>query len=111
MINPVIFVRDYRLFLCFNGGMLRNPDSNNIYSVSTLNQSVANLLEREFGFIWVQGEISNLAQPASGHIYFSLKDNATKNDWALVAGFFAVQLALIFILAGDYSRYKIFLVL
>ncbi len=66
--------------------MLRNPDSNNIYSVSTLNQSVANLLEREFGFIWVQGEISNLAQPASGHIYFSLKDNSAQVSCAMFKG-------------------------
>ena len=46
--------------------------SNNIYSVSALNRSVASLLEQEFGWIWVEGEISNLSQPASGHLYFSL---------------------------------------
>ena len=66
--------------------MLNHPDSNNIYSVSTLNQSVANLLEQEFGWIWVEGEISNLAQPASGHIYFSLKDNAAQVSCAMFKG-------------------------
>ena len=58
----------------------------NIFSVSALNRSVANLLEQEFAWIWVEGEISNLAQPASGHIYFSLKDNAAQVSCAMFKG-------------------------
>jgi len=58
----------------------------NIFSVSTLNRSVANLLEQEFAWIWVEGEISNLAQPASGHIYFSLKDSAAQVSCAMFKG-------------------------
>ena len=45
-----------------------------IYNVTRLNREVRAILEGSFPSIWVQGEISNLAQPASGHIYFSLKD-------------------------------------
>jgi exodeoxyribonuclease VII large subunit len=60
--------------------------SNNIYSVSTLNRTVASLLEQEFGWIWVEGEISNLSQPASGHLYFSLKDNAAQVSCAMFQG-------------------------
>jgi len=45
-----------------------------VYSVSALNESVRDLLEGEFPLIWVEGELSNLARPASGHLYFSLKD-------------------------------------
>jgi len=45
-----------------------------IYSVSELTGEVRHTLEQAFPLIWVEGEISNLAQPASGHIYFSLKD-------------------------------------
>ena len=45
-----------------------------IYSVSRLNSEVRAVLENSFPLIWVEGEISNLARPASGHIYFSLKD-------------------------------------
>jgi len=60
--------------------------SNNIYSVSALNRSVASLLEQEFGWIWVEGEISNLSQPASGHLYFSLKDNAAQVSCAMFQG-------------------------
>jgi exodeoxyribonuclease VII large subunit len=56
---------------------------NNIFSVSALNQSVANLLEQEFSWVWVEGEISNLAKPASGHIYFSLKDSSAQVSCAM----------------------------
>lgn len=45
-----------------------------ILSVSELNHQVRYLLEAEFPLIFVEGEISNLARPASGHIYFTLKD-------------------------------------
>ncbi|WP_110692565.1 exodeoxyribonuclease VII large subunit [Salinicola halophyticus] len=43
-------------------------------SVSDLNRQARQMLERGFGDCWVEGEISGLARPASGHIYFSLKD-------------------------------------
>jgi len=39
-----------------------------------LNREVRTLLESGLGTLWVEGEISNLARPASGHWYFSLKD-------------------------------------
>ncbi len=45
-----------------------------IYSVSRLNKEVKMLLERGFGSLWLEAEISNLAKPSSGHWYFSLKD-------------------------------------
>lgn len=63
-----------------------NLDDNSIYSVSSLNQSVANLLEQHYGWIWVEGEISNLAQPTSGHIYFSLKDHSAQISCAMFKG-------------------------
>jgi len=43
-------------------------------SVSQLNRRAKALLESGLARLWVEGEISNLARPASGHIYFSLKD-------------------------------------
>ncbi len=46
-----------------------------VYSVSRLNAEARGLLEENFSLIWVEGELSNLARPASGHWYFSLKDN------------------------------------
>ena len=52
--------------------------SRDIYSVSRLNREVRAVLEGSFPLLWVEGELSNLAQPASGHIYFSLKDTAAQ---------------------------------
>ncbi|HEY0719956.1 MAG TPA: exodeoxyribonuclease VII large subunit, partial [Gammaproteobacteria bacterium] len=45
-----------------------------VYSVSRLNREARALLEGHFPLMWIEGEISNLTRPASGHIYFSLKD-------------------------------------
>src|SRR5512138_3857423 len=45
-----------------------------ILSVSTLNDRIKALLEEGFALVWVEGEVSNLRRPASGHIYFTLKD-------------------------------------
>lgn len=45
-----------------------------VFSVSELNLASQKLLEAQFPSIWVEGEISNLVKPSSGHIYFSLKD-------------------------------------
>ncbi|MBV9346003.1 MAG: exodeoxyribonuclease VII large subunit [Gammaproteobacteria bacterium] len=49
-----------------------------VYSVSRLTREVRLLLERGLGVVWVEGELSNFAQPASGHWYFSLKDRDTQ---------------------------------
>lgn len=46
-----------------------------IYSISQLNRHIKSLLEQNFFSIQVIGEISNLSRPASGHLYFSLKDS------------------------------------
>ncbi|CTV35561.1 exodeoxyribonuclease VII large subunit [Escherichia albertii] len=46
-----------------------------IFTVSRLNQTVRQLLEHEMGQVWISGEISNFTQPASGHWYFTLKDD------------------------------------
>ncbi|WP_052896805.1 exodeoxyribonuclease VII large subunit [Escherichia coli] len=46
-----------------------------IFTVSRLNQTVRLLLEHEIGQVWISGEISNFTQPASGHWYFTLKDD------------------------------------
>jgi exodeoxyribonuclease VII large subunit len=46
-----------------------------IYTVSKLTREIKSLLEEVYPFIWITGEISNLAVPASGHSYFTLKDN------------------------------------
>ena len=47
-------------------------------SVTELNRKARALLERGMARLWVEGEISNMARPASGHIYFSLKDETAQ---------------------------------
>jgi len=54
-----------------------------ILSVSQLNGRARVLLEDVFAQVWVEGEISNLAKPASGHLYFTLKDSQAQVRCAL----------------------------
>jgi exodeoxyribonuclease VII large subunit len=51
------------------------PLQREIYSVSRLNREARLLLTVSFPLLWVEGEVSNLAAPASGHLYFTLKDD------------------------------------
>jgi len=52
-------------------------------TVSQLNQRARHLLEDVFPQVWVEGEISNLARPSSGHVYFTLKDAGAQVRCAL----------------------------
>ncbi len=45
-----------------------------ILSVTDLTQALKDVLEAEFPFVWVRGQVTNLARPASGHLYFTLSD-------------------------------------
>jgi exodeoxyribonuclease VII large subunit len=54
-------------------GSLARPDRD-VYSVSRLNREARVLLERGFGTLWLEAEISNFSRPSSGHWYFCLKD-------------------------------------
>ena len=57
-----------------------------VLSVSSLNQMAKSLLEGHFSQIAVEGEISNFANPASGHWYFTLKDQKSQLRCAMFAG-------------------------
>ena len=57
--------------------------SRQILTVSQLNREARTLLEDGFPLIWVEGELSNLSRPGSGHLYFSLKDSAAQVRCAL----------------------------
>ncbi|MEE9910136.1 MAG: exodeoxyribonuclease VII large subunit [Deltaproteobacteria bacterium] len=50
----------------------------NILTVSQLNDHIKTLLEETFGSLWVEGEVSNLRRPQSGHVYFTLKDDKSQ---------------------------------
>ncbi|MEB0024504.1 exodeoxyribonuclease VII large subunit [Pseudomonas sp. MH9.2] len=54
-----------------------------VLTVSQLNGRARVLLEDVFSNIWVEGEISNLSRPASGHVYFTLKDSGAQVRCAL----------------------------
>lgn len=62
---------------------MSEAEHQDIYSVSRLNQEVRMLLEQAFPLIWVEGEISNLVRPRSGHAYFTLKDAESQVRCAL----------------------------
>ncbi len=49
-----------------------------VYTVARLNREVRGLLEAGLPSIWIEGELSNLSRPASGHWYFTLKDEAAQ---------------------------------
>jgi exodeoxyribonuclease VII large subunit len=60
--------------MLFDDTSAARPANPEILSVSQLNQAVSRLLERNFPLSWIAGEISNFTRAASGHWYFTLKD-------------------------------------
>ncbi len=63
-----------------------SKSSRDIYSVSRLNAEIRAVLEGSFPLLWIEGEISNLSTPRSGHSYFSLKDSHAQVRCALFRG-------------------------
>jgi len=57
-----------------------------IFTVSELNADIKSLLEQQFPFIWIYGEISNFRTPASGHFYFTLKDENSQINAVMFRG-------------------------
>ncbi len=53
-----------------------------IYTVSELTKDIKEIVETSFPSVWVEGEISNLRQPLSGHKYFTLKDEKAQLNCA-----------------------------
>lgn len=49
-----------------------------VLTVSQLNKQVKSYLENELGTVHVEGELSNLSKPSSGHYYFTLKDSSAQ---------------------------------
>lgn len=55
--------------------MTSEIQSRDIYTITRLNREVRSILETGFPLLWLEGELSNLACPASGHWYLTLKDS------------------------------------
>ena len=53
-------------------------DNRKIYRVSEITRLIRVALEDEFGSLWIEGEVSNLRRPSSGHVYFTLKDESAQ---------------------------------
>ncbi len=66
-----------------------------VLTVSQLTAGMKDLLESHFDEVWVEGEISNLRRPPSGHIYFTLKDETSQIR------------AVIFKMQGRYLRFDL----
>jgi len=65
---------------------MSSSDVGAVVSVSELLRSVRDALEHRFPLMWVAGEISNLTRAASGHWYFTLKDDAAQVDCVMFRG-------------------------
>ena len=65
---------------------MSNLSNRNVLSVSDLTRSARLLLEGEFPSVFVEGEISNFSKPASGHWYFTLKDDKSQLRSAMFKG-------------------------
>ena len=57
-----------------------------IFTVSELNRKIKAILEQNFPFIWISGEISNFRMPSSGHFYFTLKDKTSQIQTVMFKG-------------------------
>jgi exodeoxyribonuclease VII large subunit len=51
------------------------PPGVKVHTIGELTRSIKGLLEEGYSSVWVEGEVSNLAKPSSGHQYMTLKDN------------------------------------
>jgi exodeoxyribonuclease VII large subunit len=59
-------------------GLFPDRPERDVYTVTRLNKEVRLLLESGLPLLWLEGELSNFAAPASGHWYFSLKDSGAQ---------------------------------
>ncbi|MFN2282475.1 MAG: exodeoxyribonuclease VII large subunit [Anaerolineales bacterium] len=63
----------------YTGSMFSTPELTQSWSVSEVNAYLKGLMEADANLqnLWVEGEISNLSRPSSGHLYFTLKDSSS----------------------------------
>jgi exodeoxyribonuclease VII large subunit len=57
---------------------VNSSDPVEVLSVSQVTQAIKHRLNRDFSDVWVQGEISGISRPMSGHVYLTLKDDAAQ---------------------------------
>ena len=89
----------------------RAMDGSPIYTVAELTHEIRDILERHIGTAWVTGEVSNLRRPASGHYYFTLKDELAQLSvvmWRSTAALMKFELkdGLALIVQGEITVYE-----
>lgn len=70
----------------FSGELFPPQVSRRVFSVRDLTTDIRRLLEKQFGQVWVAGEITNCRVQSSGHIYFTLKDAAAQISCVIFRG-------------------------
>ena len=83
-----------------------------VLTVSQLNTQIKQSLEQMFPEVWVEGEVSNLRIPSSGHVYFTLKDQQSQIRAVLFKGKaqhipFELEDGLHVIIRGHVSLYEL----
>ncbi|RLC20575.1 MAG: exodeoxyribonuclease VII large subunit, partial [Deltaproteobacteria bacterium] len=66
--------------------IIDNSVHQRVYTISELTADIKSLLEENFPFIWLSGEISNFRVPVSGHFYFTLKDQKAQVSAVMFRG-------------------------
>ena len=89
----------------------RAVDGSPIYTVSELTHEIREVLERHLGQVWLTGEISNFRRPASGHCYFTLKDEHAQINvvmWRTIAAAlkFEMKDGMAVIVQGELTVYE-----
>ena len=62
----------------FQGEFSEMEPMRKVFTVSELNARIKSILEEQFPFVWIVGEVSNFRVPLSGHFYFTLKDEESQ---------------------------------
>ena len=76
---PKLVQGETRQYTCFMFSTPDDPGISRYWSVAEVNTYLKGILEADANLqdLWVTGEISNLSRPASGHLYFTLKDQSS----------------------------------
>ena len=93
------------------GELFTAEETRDVLTVSELTTRVKRALETRIGLVWVEGEITNLRLQASGHCYFTIKDESTQLSCVLFRGTRATQRELMedgnkVVLHGDLTVYE-----
>jgi len=99
-----------RAFPRYDPDMPALAESRKSYTISELTKLIRSTLEDQVGKVWVEGEVSNLRRQASGHQYFSLKDDRAQLRCVLFRGNdragFALEDGMQVLAHGDISVYE-----